>query len=304
MAISGPQYRIRDWDTLFENSRSRSYKKLDWVPIPNRHDGKGFRRLIAYENGPALFAAWVLIVQVGSKCPQRGVLADEDGPLDADDLSLKTGCPADVFAEAFRVLCLPKIGWLEVEEIGAESQLPDSSLTDAVSMPTIAVSLVPLNRIEEKEEKRITEAADAAAVVGAVKKSKAVRKTTEPIVIPVELDKPEFRTAWHQWREHRSQLKKSMTALAESKALEKLVPIGMERAVAAINHSIANGWQGIFEPNNAAPMAGSQSSTSRMQANGDTSRTAMQEHSQKVLGAKLAEHQERLARREKRRAAP
>ena len=75
------RYRVRDWDQHFENSRSRDYKKLDWVPLPNKHDGKGYRRLIALENGPALFAAWVLIVQVASKCPQRGVLADEDGPL-------------------------------------------------------------------------------------------------------------------------------------------------------------------------------------------------------------------------------
>ena len=53
------RYRVRDWGVHFENTRSRDYKKLDWVPIPNKHDGKGYRRLIALENGPALFAAWV-----------------------------------------------------------------------------------------------------------------------------------------------------------------------------------------------------------------------------------------------------
>ena len=146
------RYRVRDWDQHFENSRSRDYKKLDWVPIPNKHDGKGYRRLIALENGPALFAAWVLIVQVASKCPQRGVLADEDGPLDADDLSHKTGCPAEVFAQAFNALCQPKIGWMEAEQL-TESV---STLTDAVSTLTDSVSIMPLNRTEENrtEEKR------------------------------------------------------------------------------------------------------------------------------------------------------
>ncbi len=38
------RYRVRDWGVHFENSRSRDYKKLDWVPIPNKHDGKGYRR--------------------------------------------------------------------------------------------------------------------------------------------------------------------------------------------------------------------------------------------------------------------
>ncbi len=150
------RYRVRDWGVHFENSRSRDYKQLNWVPIPNKHDGKGYRRLIALENGPAVFAAWVLIVQVASKCPQRGVLADEDGPLDAVDLSHKTGCPAEVFAQAFDVLCLPKIGWLEVEQLAADDPQSVSTLTESVSVLTASVSVVPLNRTEENrtEEKR------------------------------------------------------------------------------------------------------------------------------------------------------
>ncbi len=128
-------YKVRNWDTLFENAQSRKCARLSWVPVPNKHDGKSFRRIISTENGPALYGAWMLILQVASKCPQRGVLGDEDGPLDADDLSHKTGCPADLFAVALTMLSEPRIGWLEVEPVGVEwepapSPLPEQS-TDA-----------------------------------------------------------------------------------------------------------------------------------------------------------------------------
>lgn len=130
-------YTIRQWDALFENSQSRKCNRLTWVPIPNKHDGKSYRRLIQMDDGPALYAAWVLMLQVASKCPTRGVLADDDGPLDADDLAAKTGCPADLFVQAFDVLASSRIGWLSVEHsdstgstVGACSQTATSTLPD------------------------------------------------------------------------------------------------------------------------------------------------------------------------------
>lgn len=129
-------YTIRNWDDLFENAQSRKCNQLRWVLVRNKHDGKSYRRLIQMPNGPALYAAWVLMLQVASKCPTRGVLADEDGPLDADDLAAKTGCPVELFAEAFEVLSSPRIGWLDSGEpdpgraVGACSQSAPSTLPD------------------------------------------------------------------------------------------------------------------------------------------------------------------------------
>lgn len=113
-------YRIKNWDKHFEISQSRRTNKSGetqrnhWVAIPNKHDGKGFRRLMRRENGPALFAAWVLIVQVASKCPIRGVLFDDDSPLTAEDLAVKTDCPTAIFKDAMRILASHEVGWLEI----------------------------------------------------------------------------------------------------------------------------------------------------------------------------------------------
>jgi len=66
--------------------------------------------------------------------------------------------------------------------------------------------------------------------------------------VPKSLDCPQFRQAWAEWEQHRIQIRHKMTPLACSKLLSKLELLGVSRAVSAINHSIENGWQGIFEP--------------------------------------------------------
>ncbi len=63
--------RICDWDTLYENNRTRGYKKLNWVPIPNRMDGDGYTELVDHPNGAAHLGAWIAIVQVASRCERE-----------------------------------------------------------------------------------------------------------------------------------------------------------------------------------------------------------------------------------------
>ena len=156
-------YRIKDWDTLFETSETRKLVRLNWVPIPNKHDGKGYRRLI--RSGALNYAAWVLLLQVASKCPQRGVLADQDGPLTPDDLFIKTDCPASCFTAAIPKLL--EIGWLE-ESPGVPADSPGA--------PADPPGGREGKGIEEKEEKTTTRpSGDASAKASAV-----VRKFVVP----------------------------------------------------------------------------------------------------------------------------
>lgn len=115
-------YRVRDWNRHYETAETRKLKVLRFCLMPNKHDGKGYRRVMAHPKACEVMSAWVLILQVASKCPVRGTLADEDGPLDADDLSIKTGMKSAAFVVAFDVLTDPKVGWLERDT----SNLPES----------------------------------------------------------------------------------------------------------------------------------------------------------------------------------
>lgn len=44
---TGDVLRVKDWDLLFENNRTRGLKRLDWVPIQNNLDSEGYVELVS-----------------------------------------------------------------------------------------------------------------------------------------------------------------------------------------------------------------------------------------------------------------
>jgi hypothetical protein len=108
-----PLYRVRDWMLHFETSDTRKIRRLSFVPIPNKHDGKGYARVTALERPEQLLWGHVAICQIASKAPARGYLADEDGPFTAADLAAMTRTPIECFERAFAELVNDGIEWLE-----------------------------------------------------------------------------------------------------------------------------------------------------------------------------------------------
>jgi len=120
-------YRITKWADRFENKDSRKITNARWVPVPNKHDGLGFRRIAAHPRNCEIFAAWTLILQVASRMPTRGILHNGELPLDAEDLAVMTGFPQAAFEIAFEVLSQPKVGWIETatEHLEEPEKAPD-----------------------------------------------------------------------------------------------------------------------------------------------------------------------------------
>jgi len=107
--------RVKDWADHFENNRTRDLKTLNWVPVPNKHDGDGYTVLVDHKNGAAHLGAWMVILQVASKCDVRGTLMRTNGkPHNAMTLSRITGITESVLDEAIKRLTDDEIGWLEV----------------------------------------------------------------------------------------------------------------------------------------------------------------------------------------------
>lgn len=71
-------------------------------------------------------------------------------------------------------------------------------------------------------------------------------KVTTKTEFPSELDNDAFKTAWAEWLQHKGRKYKP---LGQKKQLNALSEMGSVRAIAAINHSLAQGWQGIYEGN-------------------------------------------------------
>ena len=115
MSDTPKAYRVKDWSTLYENNRTREMKTMQWVPVPIKHDGEGFRLLMAMPDGLKIFACWILILETAAKSHPRGTLLRRDGTqLTPDAIATKTSC-VDVAAMrlAFEVLSSSQIGWLE-----------------------------------------------------------------------------------------------------------------------------------------------------------------------------------------------
>lgn len=76
---------------------------------------------------------------------------------------------------------------------------------------------------------------------------------------------PAFVEVWAEWKAARSTAGKPLTALAAKKQLAQLEKLTPENAVACVNASIANQWQGIFPEKFTArrPAGGQQYQTAR-----------------------------------------
>jgi hypothetical protein len=110
-------YRIKDWNEHFENNRTRELKRMDWVPMPVKHDGDGYTELVEHPDGAAHFGAWCALVELAAKCDPRGTLVRGDGrPHDSASISRITRLPQAVFDVVIpRLLSL---GWLERSSLG------------------------------------------------------------------------------------------------------------------------------------------------------------------------------------------
>ena len=85
-------------------------------------------------------------------------------------------------------------------------------------------------------------------------KGKEIGKGTSKEEVQEEdlpFDSADFSTFWQNWNQHLIEKKKPLKPTARKQQLAKLKDMGEERAIAALKHSMANNWQGIFEPNHS-----------------------------------------------------
>jgi hypothetical protein len=57
-----------------------------------------------------------------------------------------------------------------------------------------------------------------------------------------------FKAAWQTWERHRKQKRSSLTDESIKMQFKDMIAMGEERSIAAINHSVKNGFTGLYEP--------------------------------------------------------
>jgi hypothetical protein len=93
---------------------------------------------------------------------------------------------------------------------------------------------------------------DKDSVPSSPTKARKPKTKSEPEPV-LPFTSPAFREAWTAWVRHRKEIRKPLTPTASERQLKKLADMGEARAIAALDHSMANGWQGIFEPYASKP---------------------------------------------------
>lgn len=141
-----PILYVRDWITKYENNRSKALKRLDWVPIPNRMDGKGYFELLDHPNGASHFGAWIAIVEIASRCQTRGTLSEDGQGFSPTDLFRMSRIPSVIFEEVLPRLL--EIGWLEKEV--QLNQQPDKIQQGGAGIQHLSADNRPLKGREGK----------------------------------------------------------------------------------------------------------------------------------------------------------
>ena len=108
--------RIIDWDKHYEDrDHRRPLMRAKWVQMPLKR-GTGYKRLMIKKNGPALFGAWVAVVEFAAQCFVRGLLCRESGePYDATDIAVVIDFPEDLIQQVLELTRneKEKIRWIE-----------------------------------------------------------------------------------------------------------------------------------------------------------------------------------------------
>lgn len=168
-------------------------------------------------------------------------------------------------------MTLPVVGWARIMGASVDQadavvrELDGMRVADVVRLGNGDVTLSSRRMLREhitREQTRLrverhrakgacngTSNASETAQKSETKKSETKNKTKDEVwVIPLLLSTDEFADAWRDFVQHRREIKKPITPTAGRGTLKRLEAMGVERAIAAIRHSIANQWQGIFEP--------------------------------------------------------
>lgn len=179
-------YQIRDWDTNFENDRSRARRSCSFVCVPNKQHGMSFCRIMSQPDGAAIYGIWNLILGACSQQtaspsrPRNGWLTSNGehtgSAWGAADLALKFRRPEAEITRALQFLSLDEIGWLIRHDVSDIAGLPTQS-----PPAHHAVTACSPRKKEGKEGKEGKEAPQPSARI-----STAERITAEKELVRVE----------------------------------------------------------------------------------------------------------------------
>ena len=149
-------YRIRDWQDLYENNRTRELKNMCWIPVPVNLSGKGYCTIMEDDNGnrrkegPSIFGAFVSILEVAAECNPRGDLIDSDRePLSFTSLGKMCRISPQLIERTI-VFCVNPLKWIQIIDLATNCEITAQGCGIGAASSSILSSAILSSSLQDR----------------------------------------------------------------------------------------------------------------------------------------------------------
>jgi hypothetical protein len=256
-------WEIKDWTHVFETRHSRSEAgPRRYLLVPTDRQSEAYVVLMRTSAGLVAYAVFVGLLRIAARCPRRGVLEDEKGPFTTARIADKLRIPVGMVERAIATLSAAEVGWLRRKSAGKAPDEPApkrrESAGEAPDERRKSAGEAPV-KVGDSGQGHMDRDRDRDSAPPSASSPPGKKKPAKTVPVPPSLNTPEFRTAWAAWAEYRRQAKKPLTEIGAKRLLAKFATWGPAASAAAIDESIANGWQGVFDHGDGPARGGTSS---------------------------------------------
>lgn len=194
---------------------------------------------------------WIDLLCVMSECAPRGSLLVNDRPPNDQTIARMIGCdPAEVapllaelkaagvYSNDIRTGAIFSRRMTRDEKVRKINQRNGKKGGNPILRGLTPPLSAPIRRAEDEDEDEDRKSLEG----GPGETAPGLRR------FPVELRTPKFAAVFAKYLEHLVSKKKPLGRVQQEFLIEELAEMGHDRAVAAMKHTIARGWQGLREP--------------------------------------------------------
>lgn len=143
-------YRIKNWQDIYEVNRTRELKTVKWIPLPVKLSGDGYCMLMEDEkgnrrkDGPAMFGAFVSIIELAACCEPRGCLIRSTGEPHTFDSIGRICRISPPLIEQTILFCVQITKWIEIIELNTNCGDPASTCEIGADAPVVLCNTIPV----------------------------------------------------------------------------------------------------------------------------------------------------------------
>ncbi len=104
---------IKNWAIYFENGQTRRIKNLTYSLSPV--DYSSMTRKTLLQKGAAGYQALAVfseLIDMATRCPQRGLLVESTGPITPEQIAARTGMPLEDVVQSLELLANKAVAWI------------------------------------------------------------------------------------------------------------------------------------------------------------------------------------------------